>query len=62
MEQSRLTQIALAFSHLQNSHNDTALALELAVCDSFPENFIEDLPTPIDDVSFEVLNPNAKVW
>ena len=62
MEQSRLTQIALAFSSLRNSHKDTALALELAVCDSFPANFVEDLPMPIDDDSFEVLSPNAKVW
>jgi len=62
MEQSRLTQIALAFSHLKNSHSDTALALELAVCDSFPEDFMEDLPISVNDDSFEVLNPNAKVW
>jgi len=62
VEQSRLTQIALAFNNLKNSHRDTALALELAVCDSFPNNFVEDLPRPIDDDSFEVLSPNAKVW
>ena len=62
MEQSRLTQIALSFNNLKNSHSDTALALELAVCDSFPNNFVEDLPMPIDADSFEVLSPNAKVW
>jgi len=62
MEQSRLIQIALAFNHLKNSRGDTALALELAVCDSFPDNFLEDLPSPIDGDSFEVLSPSAKVW
>jgi len=62
MEQSRLTQIALAFTNLKNSHSDTALSLELAVCDSFPKDFAEDLPVAINDGFFEVLSPNAKVW
>ena len=62
MEQSRLTQIALAFTNLKNSHSDTALSLELAVCDSFPKDFVEDLPLAINDNFFEVVSPNAKVW
>jgi len=62
MEQSRLTQIALAFNNLKNSHSDTALSLELAVCDSFPKDFVEDLPLAINDNFFEVVSPNAKVW
>jgi DNA polymerase III subunit gamma/tau len=62
MEQSRLTQIAVAFNSLKNSNKDTALALELAVCDSFPNYFVEDLPISMSNDSFEVLSPNAKVW
>ena len=62
MEQSRLTHIALAFTNLKNSHSDTALSLELAVCDSFPKDFVEDLPLAINDNFFEVVSPNAKVW
>jgi len=62
MEQSRLTQIAVAFNNLKNSNKDTALALELAVCDSFPNYFVEDLPISMANDSFEILSPNAKVW
>ena len=63
MEQSRLTQIALAFNNLKNSHKNTALALELAVCDSFINYFVEDVPILMNDDSFEVLSPKtAKVW
>ena len=63
MEQSRLTQIALAFNNLKNSHKNTALALELAVCDSFINYLVEDVPILMNDDSFEVLSPKtAKVW
>jgi len=54
IEQSKLAAIALAFTSLQTSGQDTLLALELTVCDI--------LTNHTDNLEAEVSSTNVEVW
>jgi len=53
IEQSKLNAIALAFTHLQTSGQDTLLSLELTVCDIFTE---------YTDVTEVAVTSDIEVW